>query len=163
MNDYKLAKVPNNGEIIKYVNGVLEVPNNPIIPYISGDGIGEDIWLASVKVFDAAVQKVFNNTKKIEWMEIFAGEKAHELSGEWLPEETPQIIKDFAVAIKGPLTTPVGGGIRSLNVSLRQILDLFACIRPVRYFDGVPSPVKEPSKLNVVIYRENTEDVYAGI
>jgi len=163
MNDYKLAKVPNNGEIIKYVNGVLEVPNNPIIPYISGDGIGEDIWLASVKVFDAAVQKVFNNTKKIEWMEIFAGEKAHELSGEWLPEETPQIIKDFAVAIKGPLTTPVGGGIRSLNVSLRQILDLYACIRPVRYFEGVPSPVKEPSKLNVVIYRENTEDVYAGI
>ncbi|MFC1565658.1 isocitrate dehydrogenase (NADP(+)) [Candidatus Neomarinimicrobiota bacterium] len=163
MIDYKLAKVPNNGEIIKYVNGVLEVPNNPIIPYISGDGIGEDIWLASVRVFDAAVQKAFNNTKKIEWMEIFAGEKAHELSGEWLPEETPQIIKDFAVAIKGPLTTPVGGGIRSLNVSLRQILDLFACIRPVRYFEGVPSPVKEPQKLNVVIYRENTEDVYAGI
>ncbi|MCJ7802303.1 MAG: isocitrate/isopropylmalate family dehydrogenase, partial [Candidatus Marinimicrobia bacterium] len=163
MTDYKLAKVPNNGEIIKYVNGVLEVPNNPIIPYISGDGIGEDIWLASVRVFDAAVQKAYNNTKKIEWMEIFAGEKAHELSGEWLPEETPQIIKDFAVAIKGPLTTPVGGGIRSLNVSLRQILDLFACIRPVRYFEGVPSPVKEPSKLNVVIYRENTEDVYAGI
>jgi len=163
MINYKLSKVPNNGEIIKYVNGVLEVPNNPIIPYISGDGIGEDIWLASVRVFDAAVQKAFNNTKKIEWMEIFAGEKAHELSGEWLPEETPQIIKDFAVAIKGPLTTPVGGGIRSLNVSLRQILDLFACIRPVRYFDGVPSPVKEPSKLNVVIYRENTEDVYAGI
>jgi len=163
MTDYKLAKVPNNGKIIKYVNGILEVPNNPIIPFISGDGIGEDIWLASVRVFDAAVQKAFNNTKKIEWMEIFAGEKAHELSGEWLPEETPQIIKDFAVAIKGPLTTPVGGGIRSLNVSLRQILDLFACIRPVRYFKGVPSPVKEPSKLNVVIYRENTEDVYAGI
>jgi isocitrate dehydrogenase len=163
MTDYKLAKVPNNGEIIKYVNGVLEVPNNPIIPYISGDGIGEDIWLASVRVFDAAVQKTFNNTKKIEWMEVYAGEKAYELSGEWLPEETPQIIKDFAVAIKGPLTTPVGGGIRSLNVSLRQILDLFACIRPVRYFEGVPSPVKEPSKLNVVIYRENTEDVYAGI
>jgi isocitrate dehydrogenase len=163
MTDYKLAKVPNNGEIIKYVNGVLEVPNNPIIPYISGDGIGEDIWLASVRVFDAAVQETFNNTKKIEWMEVYAGEKAYELSGEWLPEETPQIIKDFAVAIKGPLTTPVGGGIRSLNVSLRQILDLFACIRPVRYFEGVPSPVKEPSKLNVVIYRENTEDVYAGI
>ena len=163
MTDYKLAKVPNNGKIIKYVNGILEVPNNPIIPFISGDGIGEDIWLASVRVFDAAVQKAFNNTKKIEWMEIFAGEKAHELSDEWLPEETPQIIKDFAVAIKGPLTTPVGGGIRSLNVSLRQILDLFACIRPVRYFKGVPSPVKEPSKLNVVIYRENTEDVYAGI
>lgn len=163
MTDYKLAKVPNNGEIIKYINGVFEVPNNPIIPFIRGDGIGPDIWSAAVRVFDAAVQKTFNNTNKIEWMEIFAGEKAHELSGEWLPEETPQIIKDFAVAIKGPLTTPVGGGIRSLNVSLRQILDLYACIRPVRYFEGVPSPVKDPGKLNVVIYRENTEDVYAGI
>lgn len=163
MTDYKLSKVPNNGEIIKYINGILEVPNNPIIPFIRGDGIGPDIWSAAVRVFDAAVQKAFNNNKKIEWMEIFAGEKAHELSGEWLPEETPQIIKEFAVAIKGPLTTPVGGGIRSLNVSLRQILDLYACIRPVKYFKGVPSPVKEPDKLNVVIYRENTEDVYAGI
>ena len=163
MTNYKLAKVPDNGEIIKYINGVLEVPNNPIIPFISGDGIGPDIWSAAVRVFDAVVQKSFNNTKKIEWMEIFAGEKAHTLSGEWLPEETPKIIKDFAVAIKGPLTTPVGGGIRSLNVSLRQILDLYACIRPVRYFEGVPSPVKEPDKLDVVIYRENTEDVYAGI
>ena len=163
MTDYKLAKVPDNGEIIKYINGVLEVPNNPIIPFISGDGIGTDIWSAAVRVFDAAVQKAFNNTKNIEWMEIFAGEKAHELSGGWLPEETPRIIKEFAVAIKGPLTTPVGGGIRSLNVSLRQILDLYACIRPVKYFKGVPSPVKEPDKLNVVIYRENTEDVYAGI
>jgi len=163
MTDYKLAKVPDNGEKIKYNNSVIEVPNNPIIPFISGDGIGEDIWLASVRVFDAAVQKAFNNSKKIEWMEIFAGEKAHKLSGEWLPEETPEIIKEYAVAIKGPLTTPVGGGIRSLNVSLRQILDLYACVRPVRYFDGVPSPVKEPEKLNVVIYRENTEDVYAGI
>jgi isocitrate dehydrogenase len=163
MTDYKLAKVPNKGEIIKYINGVLEVPNNPIIPFISGDGIGLDIWSAAVRVFDAAVQKAFNNTKKIEWMEIFAGEKAHKLSDEWLPEETPQIIKEFAVAIKGPLTTPVGGGIRSLNVSLRQILDLYACVRPVKYFEGVPSPVKDPGKLNVVIYRENTEDVYAGI
>lgn len=163
MTDYKLAKVPDNGEIIKYINGVLEVPNNPIIPFISGDGIGQDIWLAAVRVFDAAVQKAFNNAKKIEWMEIYAGEKAHDLSGEWLPEETPQIIKEFSVAIKGPLTTPVGGGIRSLNVSLRQILDLYACIRPVKYFEGVPSPVKDPGKLNVVIYRENTEDVYAGI
>lgn len=163
MTDYKLAKVPDNGEIIKYHKGILEVPNNPIIPFISGDGIGQDIWAAAVRVLDAAVKKAFNNSKNIEWMEIFAGEKAHELSGEWLPEETPQIIKDFAVAIKGPLTTPVGGGIRSLNVSLRQILDLYACIRPVRYFEGVPSPVKEPQKLNVVIYRENTEDVYVGI
>lgn len=163
MTNYKLAKVPNNGEIIKYINGILEVPNNPIIPFIRGDGIGSDIWSAAVRVFDAAVQKAFNNNKKIEWMEIFAGEKAHELSGEWLPEETPQIIKEFAVAIKGPLTTPVGGGIRSLNVSLRQILDLYACIRPIKYFEGVPSPVKDPGKLNVIIYRENTEDVYAGI
>ena len=163
MTDYKLAKVPDNGGIIKYHKGILEVPNNPIIPFISGDGIGQDIWAAAVRVFDAAVKKAFNNTRNIKWMEIFAGEKAHELSGEWLPEETPQIIKDFAVAIKGPLTTPVGGGIRSLNVSLRQILDLYACIRPIRYFEGVPSPVKEPQKLNVVIYRENTEDVYAGI
>lgn len=163
MTDYKLSKIPDNGEIIKYINGVLEVPNNPIIPFICGDGIGPDIWSAAVRVFDVAVQRAFNNTKKIEWMEIFAGEKAHELSGEWLPEETPIIIKDFTVAIKGPLTTPVGGGIRSLNVSLRQILDLYACIRPVKYFEGVPSPVKDPGKLNVVIYRENTEDVYAGI
>ena len=163
MTDNKLAKVPNSGEIIKYINETLEVPNNPIIPFISGDGIGPDIWFASVRVFDAAVKKAFDNTKKIEWMEVYAGEKAHELSGEWLPEETAQIIKKYSVAIKGPLTTPIGGGFRSLNVSLRQILDLYACIRPVRYFEGVPSPVKEPQKLNVVIYRENTEDVYAGI
>ncbi|MBU0528357.1 isocitrate dehydrogenase (NADP(+)) [bacterium] len=163
MTDNKLAKVPNSGEIIKYINETLEVPNNPIIPFISGDGIGPDIWFASVRVFDAAVKKAFDNTKKIEWMEVYAGEKAHELSGEWLPEETAQIIKKYSVAIKGPLTTPIGGGFRSLNVSLRQILDLYACIRPVRHFEGVPSPVKEPQKLNVVIYRENTEDVYAGI
>ena len=160
---YKYAKVPSKGNKIKYTNEILEVPNNPIIPFISGDGIGLDIWEAAVRVFDAAVEKAFLSKNKIEWMEIYAGEKAHEISGEWLPEETPQIIKDFAVAIKGPLTTPIGGGIRSLNVSLRQILDLFACVRPVRYFDGVPSPVKEPEKIDVVIYRENTEDVYAGI
>lgn len=163
MTKYKYAKVPKNGtKIIKNVTGI-EVPNDPIIPFIAGDGIGPDIWNAAVRVFDAAVQKAYEGQKKIEWMEIFAGEKAHELTGEWLPEETPQVIKDFAVAIKGPLTTPVGGGIRSLNVSLRQILDLYACVRPVRYFEGVPSPVKEPQKLNVVIFRENTEDVYAGI
>jgi len=163
MTKYKYAKVPENGaKIISKENGI-EVPDNPIIPFIAGDGIGPDIWNASVKVFDAAVQKAYDGLKKIEWMEIYAGEKAHELTGEWLPDETSQVIKDFAVAIKGPLTTPVGGGIRSLNVSLRQILDLYACVRPVRYFDGVPSPVKEPQKLNVVIFRENTEDVYAGI
>lgn len=163
MTNYKYANIPNNGENITYKGEQIVVPNNPIIPFIAGDGIGQDIWDASVRVFDAAVHKAYNGVKKIEWMEIFAGEKAHEKSGEWLPDETPQIIKEFAVAIKGPLTTPVGGGIRSLNVSLRQILDLYACVRPVRYFDGVPSPVKEPQKLNVVIYRENTEDVYAGI
>jgi len=163
MTKYKYAEIPEIGEKIKYDGKQLNVPNNPIIPFIAGDGIGPDIWKAAVTVFDAAVKKAFNGKKEIAWMEIFAGEKAHELSGEWLPEETPQIIKDYAVAIKGPLTTPVGGGIRSLNVSLRQILDLFACVRPVRYFEGVPSPVKEPQKLDVVIYRENTEDVYAGI
>jgi isocitrate dehydrogenase len=137
--------------------------NNPIIPFIEGDGIGPDIWNAAKNVFNAAVKAVYQGSKSISWMEIFAGEKAYKLGGEWLPAETPQIIQDFAVAIKGPLTTPVGGGIRSLNVSMRQILDLFACVRPVRYFEGVPSPVKEPEKLNVVIFRENTEDVYAGI
>ena len=163
MTQYKFAKVPKNGKIIKYISGKINVPNNPIIPFIAGDGIGQDVWDASVRVFDASVKKAYNKNKMIHWMEIFAGEKAHKITGEWLPEETSQIIKDFAVAIKGPLTTPVGGGIRSLNVSLRQILDLYACVRPIRYFDGVPSPVKEPDKLNVVIYRENTEDVYAGI
>lgn len=163
MTKYKYAKVPENGTKIINSKSRVIVPDNPIIPFISGDGIGTDIWNAAVRVFDAAVKKAYNGQKKIEWMEIYAGEKAHEFTGEWLPEETPQIIKDFAVAIKGPLTTPVGGGIRSLNVSLRQILDLYACVRPVRYFDGVPSPVKEPQKLNVVIFRENTEDVYAGI
>lgn len=163
MHNYKLAKTPENGEKIKLIGEKLIVPNNPIIPFISGDGIGQDIWDASVRVFDAAVDKAYNGEKIIKWMEIFAGEQAYEKSGEWLPEETAQIIKEYFVAIKGPLTTPVGGGIRSLNVSLRQILDLFACVRPVRYFEGVPSPVKEPQKLNVVIYRENTEDVYAGI
>ena len=163
MTKYNLSNVPVNGERIKSVKGILEVPNNPIIPFIEGDGIGPDIWKAAEFVFNSAVSKVYSGKKHIEWMEIFAGEKAHEMVGKWLPDETPQIIKDLAVAIKGPLTTPVGGGIRSLNVSLRQILDLYACIRPVTYFKGVPSPVKDPQKLNVIIFRENTEDVYAGI
>ncbi len=163
MNDYKYAKIPKTGSKIVSNKGVLEVTDNPIIPFIEGDGIGPDIWNAAVNVFNAAVKVAYKGRKNISWMEIFAGEKAYELSGEWLPAETPQIIQDFAVAIKGPLTTLVGGGIRSLNVTMRQILDLFACIRPVRYFEGVPSPVKEPEKLNVVIFRENTEDVYAGI
>jgi len=163
MKKYKYAKLPASGNKIEYINDKIQVPNNPIIPFIRGDGIGVDIWAATVKVFDSAVKKAFNGTKKIEWMEVFAGEKAHQSCGDWLPEETPEIIKEFKVAIKGPLTTPIGGGFRSLNVALRKLLDLYACIRPVRYFDGVQSPVKDPSKMNMVIFRENTEDVYAGI
>lgn len=143
--------------------GTLKVPANPIICFIEGDGIGPDIWKASKKVIDAAVSKAYGGSKKIEWKELLAGEKAKEKAGSYLPEETIEGIKEYVVSIKGPLTTPIGGGIRSLNVTLRQRLDLFACVRPVRYFAGVPSPVKSPEKLDVVIYRENTEDVYAGI
>ncbi|MES2521115.1 MAG: isocitrate dehydrogenase (NADP(+)) [Gemmatimonadota bacterium] len=163
MATYRYAQVPANGQRIDYVNGKLNVPNNPIIPFIEGDGIGPDIWRASVRVFDAAVQQAFGGERKIEWMEILAGEKAHSTTGEWLPAETLEACREFRVSIKGPLTTPVGGGIRSLNVALRQELDLYACIRPVRYFKGVGAPVKEPEKVNIVIFRENTEDVYAGI
>jgi isocitrate dehydrogenase len=141
----------------------LNVPNNPIIPFIEGDGIGVDIWPATQHVIDKAVEVAYNGQRKIEWKEILAGEKAFNQAGEWLPKETTDAITEYKVAIKGPLTTPVGGGIRSLNVSLRKILDLYACVRPVRYFNGVPSPMKEPGKLDVVIFRENTEDVYAGI
>ncbi|HDQ25971.1 MAG TPA: isocitrate dehydrogenase (NADP(+)) [bacterium] len=141
----------------------ITVPDNPYVCYIEGDGIGPDIWKASVRVFDAAVEKAYNGAKKIEWKEILAGEKAKSATGSYLPDDTISAIKEYGVAIKGPLTTPVGGGIRSLNVTLRQKLDLFACVRPVRYFQGVGSPVKEPEKLNIVIFRENTEDVYAGI
>lgn len=144
-------------------NGQLTVPNNPIIPFIEGDGTGADIWAASVRVFDAAVAKAYNGTKKIEWKEVLAGEKAFNKTQNWLPQETLDIINEYLVAIKGPLTTPVGGGIRSLNVALRQQLDLYACVRPVRWFTGVPSPVKEPNKVDMVIFRENTEDIYAGI
>ncbi len=144
-------------------NGNLSVPNNPIIPFIEGDGTGADIWAASVRVFDAAVQKAYNGSRKIEWREDLAGEKAFNQTQNWLPQETLDVINEYLVAIKGPLTTPVGGGIRSLNVALRQQLDLYACVRPVRWFTGVPSPVKEPQKVNMVIYRENTEDIYAGI
>jgi isocitrate dehydrogenase len=143
--------------------GGLKVPANPIICFIEGDGIGPDIWKASKKVIDAAVQKAWSGSRKIEWKEILAGEKAKNATGSYLPEETIEAIKEYVVSIKGPLTTPIGGGIRSLNVTLRQRLDLYACIRPVRYFSGVPSPVKHPEKLNVIIFRENTEDVYAGI
>jgi len=163
MSTYKYAKIPNKGEKIQIVDGELSVPNEPIIPFIEGDGIGPDIWNAAKHVIDAAVKKAYDGVKEIHWMEVFAGEKAKDITGQWLPEETPQIISDFVVAIKGPLTTPVGGGIRSLNVTLRQVLDLYACVRPVRYITGVPSPVTHPEKLNIVIFRENTEDVYAGI
>jgi isocitrate dehydrogenase len=152
-----------NGQKITISNGKLQVPNQPIIPYIEGDGIGPDIWAASVRVFDAAVEKAYKGEKKIIWKEVLTGQKAFDLTGEWLPQETLDAIIEYLVAIKGPLTTPVGGGIRSLNVALRQILDLYACVRPVRYFDGVPSPVKEPQNVDMVIYRENSEDIYAGI
>lgn len=150
-------------EKITLVNGKLNVPDNPIIPYIEGDGIGVDIWAPSEKVFDAAVEKAYGGKRKIEWKEVLTGEKSFNKTGEWLPKETLEIIKDHLVAIKGPLTTPVGGGIRSLNVALRQVLDLYACVRPVRYFNGVPSNMKEPQNVDMVIFRENTEDIYAGI
>jgi isocitrate dehydrogenase len=163
MATYTLAKVPTKGEKIGYDAGVLKVPDNPILPYIEGDGTGPDIWRASVRVFDAAVERVFGGRKKVAWMEVFAGEKSFNAHGDWLPQETVDAMQEFRVSIKGPLTTPVGGGIRSLNVTLRQTLDLYACIRPVRYFEGVGSPMKEPQKLDVVIFRENTEDVYAGL
>lgn len=151
------------GQKIEIINGKLIVPDNPIIPYIEGDGIGVDIWPASQRVFDAAVKKAYGGKRKIEWLELIAGEKAYKSRGTYMPDESLQAIQDYKVAIKGPLTTPVGGGIRSLNVFLRQHLDLYACVRPVRYFQEVPSPVREPEKMNVVIFRENTEDVYAGI
>jgi isocitrate dehydrogenase len=163
MPDYKLSSVPRNGERISFDAGKLSVPSRPIIPFVEGDGTGPDIWRASVRVFDAAVEKAYGSERKIEWMEVFAGEKAHKQFGDWLPQETVDAMAEFRVSIKGPLTTPVGGGIRSLNVTLRQVLDLYACIRPVRYFEGVGAPVKEPEKVDVVIFRENTEDVYAGI
>jgi isocitrate dehydrogenase len=144
-------------------NGVLRVPDNPIIPFIEGDGTGVDIWPAAKLVLDAAVEKAFGGSKKIAWKEVLAGEKSFNASGEWLPEETLNAFREYLVGIKGPLTTPVGGGIRSLNVALRQELDLYACVRPVRWFEGTPSPVKEPWKTDMVIFRENTEDIYAGI
>ena len=163
MTKYKFAKVPPRGEGIGYKNGMLSVPDDPIIPFIEGDGTGPDIWRASVRVFDAAVEKAYGGERKIAWMEVFAGEKAFKQFNDWLPQETLDAMQEFRVSIKGPLTTPVGGGIRSLNVTLRQVLDLYACIRPVRYFEGVAAPVKEPEKVDIVIFRENTEDVYAGI
>jgi len=163
METYNNNPVPTGGAAIGFSGGLFQVPDNPILPFIEGDGTGRDIWKASRIVFDAAVQKAYGGRRRIVWYEVFAGEKAHAKFGEWLPEGTLDAIRHFRIAIKGPLTTPVGGGFRSLNVSLRQLLNLYACWRPVRYYPGVPSPVKAPEKLNVVIFRENTEDVYAGI
>jgi isocitrate dehydrogenase len=154
---------PTDGAPISRKGGQLVVPDNPIVPYIEGDGTGPDIWRASVRVFDAAVQKAYGGKRRVVWFEVPAGEKAKDTVGEWLPNDTIEAVKAYRIAIKGPLTTPVGGGIRSLNVTLRQVLDLYACVRPVRYFQGTPAPVKHPEKMNVIIFRENTEDVYAGI
>jgi isocitrate dehydrogenase len=157
------VSVPGNGKRITYAEGKYQIPDNPVIPFIEGDGTGRDIWKASVRVFDAAVEKAYKGKRRVAWYEVFAGEKAKAKFDNWLPDDTVGAVKEFRVAIKGPLTTPVGGGIRSLNVALRQILDLYACVRPVKYYSGVPSPVKHPERMDLVIFRENTEDVYAGI
>ncbi len=162
MADTKMP-APPNGETIRIVDGKLVVPDNPIIPFIEGDGTGPDIWRASVRVLDAAVAKAYGRKRKIAWMEVLAGQKSYDALGTWLPDETVQAFKDYLVGIKGPLTTPIGGGIRSLNVALRQLLDLYVCLRPVRWFKGVPSPVKRPENVDMVIFRENTEDIYTGI
>src|SRR5512143_551789 len=154
---------PTGGAKITIQNSKLNVPDNPILPFIEGDGTGRDIWRASVRVLDAAVAKAYGGKKKIHWMEVLAGQKSYNNLKTWLPDETTDAFRDYLVGIKGPLTTPIGGGIRSLNVALRQILDLYVCLRPVRWFQGVPSPVKNPGKVNMVIFRENTEDIYAGI
>ncbi|MBD1372785.1 NADP-dependent isocitrate dehydrogenase [Hazenella sp. IB182357] len=163
MARFEKLQTPTTGEKITVTNGELQVPNHPIIPFIEGDGIGPDIWAASQRVLDAAVEKAYSGNKKISWFEVYAGEKANELYNEWLPKDTLDAIEEYLVAIKGPLTTPVGGGMRSLNVALRQELDLYVCLRPVRYFEGVPSPVKRPQDVDMVIFRENSEDIYAGI
>jgi isocitrate dehydrogenase len=163
MPAFKDVTPPTDGQTITISHGKLTVPDRPIIPFIEGDGTGPDIWRASVRVFDAAVKKVFGGKKKIAWMEVYAGQKSFDQFQNWLPDDTVEAFKAFLVGIKGPLTTPVGGGIRSLNVALRQMLDLYVCLRPVRYFTGVPSPVKRPEKVDMVIFRENTEDIYAGI
>jgi isocitrate dehydrogenase len=160
---YVNVKVPTGGAKISIQNGKLNVPNNPIIPYVEGDGTGRDIWRASVRVMDAAVQKAYGGTRKIHWMEVYAGEKSFKMFQTWLPDETVEAFKEFLVGIKGPLTTPIGGGIRSLNVTLRKMLDLYVCLRPVRWYTGVPSPVNHPEYVDMVIFRENTEDIYTGI
>ncbi len=162
MAEVKLT-VPEGGARISIENGKLQVPDNPIIPFIEGDGTGPDIWRSTVRVLDAAVEKAYGGKKKIHWMEIYAGQKSMDLFQTWLPDETVQACRDYLVSIKGPLTTPIGGGIRSLNVALRQLLDLYVCLRPVRWFKGVPSPVRKPQDVDMVIFRENTEDIYAGI
>ncbi len=163
MIEFDKLQVPTKGETIGKVNGQLEVPSQPIIPVIEGDGIGRDIMKATRRVIDAAIESAYGSEKRVVWFDVYAGEKANAEYGEWLPQDTFDAIKHFRVALKGPLTTPVGGGFRSLNVTLRQVLDLYACVRPVRYFEGVPAPVTHPENMNVVIFRENTEDVYAGI
>ena len=160
---YNGIAVPTEGKAIEYADGKYTVPNNPIIPYIEGDGIGRDIWKASQRVFDAAVEKAYGGERKVYWLEVLAGEKSYRATQNWLPDDTVKATMDFRVSIKGPLTTPVGGGIRSLNVALRQLMDLYQCVRPVKYYAGVPSPVKHPEKLDIVLFRENTEDIYAGI
>src|SRR3989454_7235153 len=159
---YKNTTPPAGGKI-SITNGKLNVPDNPILPFIRGDGTGPDIWAASQRVFDAAVQKAYGGKRKLVWFEVYAGETAKNRFDNWLPDDTTEAFQEYLVGIKGPLTTPIGGGIRSLNVALRQMLDLYVCLRPVRYFTGVPSPVKHPEKLDTVIFRENTEDIYAGV
>ena len=160
---YTNVKVPIDGAKISIKDGKLQVPDNPIIPFVEGDGTGRDIWRASVRVFDAAVEKAYGGKRKMHWMEVYAGEKSFKLFNAWLPDETVEAFKEFLVGIKGPLTTPIGGGIRSLNVALRKLLDLYVCQRPVRWYKGVPSPVKHPEYVDMVIFRENTEDIYTGI
>ena len=160
---YNGLELPKNGQPVEYRDGKFDISDHPIIPYIEGDGTGRDIWKASQRVFDAAVEKAYGGKRAIRWFEVFAGEKAFKMFKTWLPDDTVAATRDLRISIKGPLTTPVGGGIRSLNVALRQILDLYSCVRPVKYYSGVPSPVKEPEKLDIVIFRENTEDVYAGV
>ena len=163
MPHFTYLKPPTTGTPITVKNTQLVVPDDPIVPFIDGDGVGPDIWRASVRVFDAAVQKAYRGKRRLAWFEVLAGERAKQATGEWLPNDTLEAVRAYKVAIKGPLTTPIGGGIRSLNVTLRQVLDLYACVRPVRYFAGTPSPVCHPERMNVMIFRENTEDVYAGI
>jgi len=162
-HDYKIVKVPLDGEKIQIHNGKIHTPDRPVVPFVEGDGTGRDIWRASVRVLDAAVHKAYGGKRAIQWMEVFAGEKAYTNFGSWLPDETVDAFREFLVGIKGPLTTPIGGGMRSLNVALRQALDLYVCQRPVRYYRGVPSPVKNPAAVDMVVFRENTEDIYSGI